>query len=293
MESNGKIMSMTPPKDAPKEGDFVQLTYCAYIWDCQKQVVVEFAASDNPSKIAPEAGPMEFFVGRGETIKGIDYAVQRLKKGESCRLIITPALAYGAVGVPPDIPPHSHVMYDITLDNFGRDEAADEPPAESKPSKPSSKKPSAPASAPAIPPPPGGGGGGGGSLAEAIALRRAKVDAGTVAGPMTVAERAPRANRMTQRVQQGTGAGGKEPELRGPAVEKESDKPKVEKMYTLKELQDIVRDKRMDELGLDAGSIEDALTDSEFEKAFKMSRTDFLLKPRWRQQALKRGVRLF
>jgi hypothetical protein len=54
-----------------------------------------------------------------------------------------------------------------------------------------------------------------------------------------------------------------------------------------------VRDKRLDQLGIDGEQIEDWMAEDEFNKAFQMSRDQFLLKPRWRQQALKRGLRLF
>ncbi|CAK9042972.1 Peptidyl-prolyl cis-trans isomerase FKBP65 (PPIase FKBP65) (70 kDa peptidyl-prolyl isomerase) (FK506-binding protein 65) (AtFKBP65) (Immunophilin FKBP65) (Peptidyl-prolyl isomerase ROF2) (Protein ROTAMASE FKBP 2) (Rotamase) [Durusdinium trenchii] len=331
MEENGKICSMSPPRDAPKEGDFVQLSYVAYVWDDQKMTAVEFDASDNRSN-GEDAGPMEFFVGNGEVIKGIEYAVQRMSPGQSVRLTVTPQLAYGAVGLPPDIPPHTHLIYDVTLDAFGSEDSVDvvdmpPPPKEStsitsmvppsmaakppmptsakpnsfKPSQPTSRKPSfggqaaaprapaAPTGGPAKPPAPAGKPT---SLAEAIALRRQKLEAGVVAKPIASRPdaKSTRVSRVPGRVQ----LDGDEEDTGGvlraaPAVEYE----KPNKSYTLEQLQAAVRDKVLDKLRIEAARIEDYLTDEEFDKAFKMSRTDFLLKPRWRQQAIKRGLGLF
>jgi len=350
---SGELLSMTPPSDAPKDGDFVQLSYCAYLWDNQQQSIIEFAASDNVSKSA-EPGPMEFFVGNGEVIKGVEYAVMRMKQNQTVRLIVTPQLAYGAVGLPgAEVPPHAHIVYDLTLDAFGSDVSAASASASaytqddsivmanskgsassysnsgssknsSKPSRNgrdhrehkhrdrdhrdrdrdrdrdhrdrNHRKPSKNSKSPRsnYNPPKGKDM----SLADAIAMRRAKLDNGGGAANIMkpVQERAPRQNRI---VKPDGFAGRDRVEVsnepasnsRKPKANRKENKPS--KLYTLKQLQDAVRDKRLRELNIDPSSIEDWLTDDEFRKAFSMSRSDFLLKPRWRQAALKRGMRLF
>jgi len=328
MESKGRMLGMEKPSDGPKTGDFVQLSYVAYLWDAQKQSIIEFAASDMDSKLA-KAGRMEFFVGKGEVIKGIDHAVARMRKGQSVRLIVTPQLAYGIVGNPPDVPPDSHVVYDLTLDNYGNEVSLEDdddflpppppeeanfripstrpaakmsskhspkngkPPLPSASSKPKMFQPSdldvvlsptssalfsKPTAAPVQQQKRS-------SLQEAIARRRAKVDQ----QPQVIAQRAPpqqaKANfPARERMQLG-------------AAPPEHTALKQNKMplqkFTVKELQALIQFRQLEKFNIDPGAVEDALNDAEFKKAFEMSRTDFLLKPRWRQQALKRGVGLF
>lgn len=63
--------------------------------------------------------------------------------------------------------------------------------------------------------------------------------------------------------------------------------------FDLRELQSIVQDNKIQERGLNRLTLEDYLTDKAFFEAFLMDRGHFLLKPLWRQQALKRAVGLF
>lgn len=101
----------------PKTGDKVMLNYVAYVWDCQKQRIIEYAASDLPDADG-QLGPLSFTVGRGETIKGLERAVQSLEKGQKSRVVIRPELGYGEVGKPPSVPPNCHLIFDLTLDEF-------------------------------------------------------------------------------------------------------------------------------------------------------------------------------
>lgn len=312
MESDGKLCSMSPPKDSPKDGDFVQLTYVGYVYDGQQERLVEFDAADYPSKLS-EGGPMEFFVGHGETIKGIEHAVRRMIKGQSVRLTVTPPLAYGAVGVPPDVPPNAHVVYDLTLDAFGNDsDAASQPqesvaspavPESSKPAIPSSTKPGAPKlTKPVMPEPPAGfqtdaaaenasgfkaPQGTPMSLQEAIALRRNKIEQAPLMKP--VAERQVHKPKPPAHVQ--IGEEPRERPVSRAAPQNQYSEPTMS--FSVEELQEAVREKRLPEMGIDPSHLEDWLTNEEFEKAFKMGRGEFLLKPAWRQQALKRGLSLF
>lgn len=51
--------------------------------------------------------PFSFVLGAGQVIKGWDLGVATMKAGEQARFTIDHALAYGAGGYPPVIPPRA------------------------------------------------------------------------------------------------------------------------------------------------------------------------------------------
>jgi peptidylprolyl isomerase len=59
--------------------------------------------------------PMEYKFGVQPMIKGWDEAVSTMKVGGRRKLIIPPALGYGAQGRPPDIPGNSILLFDLEL----------------------------------------------------------------------------------------------------------------------------------------------------------------------------------
>eukprot|EP01095_Lingulamoeba_sp_RSL-Kostka_P014674 TRINITY_DN650_c0_g1_i1.p1 TRINITY_DN650_c0_g1~~TRINITY_DN650_c0_g1_i1.p1 ORF type:complete len:331 (+),score=168.16 TRINITY_DN650_c0_g1_i1:50-1042(+) len=59
--------------------------------------------------------PFEFRLGVGEVIKGWDEGVRGMKSGGKRILTIPPKLGYGKRGAPPDIPPNSTLVFEITL----------------------------------------------------------------------------------------------------------------------------------------------------------------------------------
>merc|ERR1712181_93626 len=55
--------------------------------------------------------PLKFKVGTGQVIKGWDVGVMGMKVGGKRRLTVPAAMAYGKEGSPPDIPPHSTLVF--------------------------------------------------------------------------------------------------------------------------------------------------------------------------------------
>jgi len=319
MEKNGKMVGTSASAGGPKPGAFVRLEHTAYLWQEQKQALVELGATDMPSKLH-EGGLLEFFVGNKETIKGIDSAVMRMSLNDEARVIMTPQFAYGKAGIPPDVPPNATLVYDLKLVEFGTDgmaapkiELDTTMPSQAAPAVPTSVKPASlveqvrssgkpkkpanpmmqqiqdpptlkkptPPKAPSMPQggppkPPGEPM----SLQEAIALRRKKLEE----APQQVVVTAPIADHSQSNVGR---ASIRKPQPPQPKF------LKPDKQFGLEELQAAVRDGKVVEMNLDGSVLEDYLNDDDFERAFKMPREEFLLKPRWRQQALKKGVGLF
>merc|ERR1719447_241230 len=71
-------------------------------------------SSNNKQFDAQTSGkPFKFKLGAGQVIKGWDVGVMGMKVGGKRRLTVPAAMAYGKEGSPPDIPPHSTLIFEV------------------------------------------------------------------------------------------------------------------------------------------------------------------------------------
>jgi len=91
---------------AAKSGSNVSLQYTGWLQSTGKK----FDSSWDRG-----AQAITLVLGQGKVIKGFDEGLDGMKQGGSRRIIIPAALAYGATGHPPVIPPNSVLIFDVTM----------------------------------------------------------------------------------------------------------------------------------------------------------------------------------
>lgn len=88
----------------PQKGDIVRLHYHCSL-----------ATGNLIENSREREGAFEFVLGTGQVIKGIDRAIPKMSFGERAMVTIKAKYAYGALGLPPCIPAHSTLKFDIEL----------------------------------------------------------------------------------------------------------------------------------------------------------------------------------
>jgi peptidylprolyl isomerase len=94
---------------AVKNGDTVTVEYTGWLANGTKFD----ASADHPGQ------PFSFQVGAGSVIPGWDQGLVGMKVGGQRRLIIPPAMGYGASGAGSTIPPNATLIFDVKIDKIG------------------------------------------------------------------------------------------------------------------------------------------------------------------------------
>lgn len=94
-------------------GQRVELKCSAMIWDGASTITKEFAT-----------GVVAFVVGGEQVTAGLDMAVRLLRVGQKATITCAPAMAYGAAGNPPAVPPNSFVVFFVHVLTAQDDKAA-------------------------------------------------------------------------------------------------------------------------------------------------------------------------
>ena len=102
----------------PNEGQIVIVQFTGWLDDG-----VMFDSTRRPGK-----KPFGFPLGSGQVIRGWDEGVRSMKVGGKRRLIVPPALGYGAKGIAPIVPPNARLVFDLELIRV-----IDPPPPERRP----------------------------------------------------------------------------------------------------------------------------------------------------------------
>ena len=96
---------MKPSNGAkPVRGNIVSVLYKGFLLDGTM-----FDSAEDPEK------PFTFQLDRGKVIKGWEYGLLDMRKGEVRRLIVPFELAYGTRGRAPDIPRQATLVFEVEL----------------------------------------------------------------------------------------------------------------------------------------------------------------------------------
>jgi FK506-binding protein 1 len=94
----------------PMTGDIVRMAYTCTLVSTGKII--------SSTKNAMGYPYVQFVCGINQVVKGIDRALLRMSVGGRYRIYLTAQYAYGDDGLPPHIPGHSELMFEMTLASF-------------------------------------------------------------------------------------------------------------------------------------------------------------------------------
>ncbi len=78
-------------------------------------VVVSYVGKLTSGYVFDRNDQFRFRIGTQDVIKGMDIGVASMRVGGIRRIVIPPALGYGARGAGKDIPPNSTLIFDVEL----------------------------------------------------------------------------------------------------------------------------------------------------------------------------------
>mmetsp|Transcript_70397 Transcript_70397/g.129007 ORF Transcript_70397/g.129007 Transcript_70397/m.129007 type:complete len:690 (-) Transcript_70397:18-2087(-) len=111
------VIKYAPPANTemPRSNDEVILHYEAKLVNGTVVGKSRDAPSDIPE--IPDGEPFTFIIDKRplEVVYGMELAVQTMRKGEIASFTLAPRYAYDELGVPPKIPPHATVIFEIEL----------------------------------------------------------------------------------------------------------------------------------------------------------------------------------
>lgn len=93
-------------------GDALSVTYTGWLYDPNAP---ENKGARFDSGAIPSAGFPEYVLGAGQVIAGWDQGLAGMRVGGLRRLVIPPALGYGASGRPPTIPGDATLLFEVEL----------------------------------------------------------------------------------------------------------------------------------------------------------------------------------
>jgi FKBP-type peptidyl-prolyl cis-trans isomerase len=118
---SGLIIQDQPAPAEPlvaRKGDLVFVHYTGTLADG-----TVFDTSHKPAPGQQRGSPFSFVIGRDRVIEGWHQGIVGMTVGQKRKLIIPPALAYGADGRPPAIPPDATLTFEVELVGLYRDPA--------------------------------------------------------------------------------------------------------------------------------------------------------------------------
>ena len=99
---------------AVKAGDFVRVHYTGWLYDPAKK---DGKGAKFDSSLDRHS-PFLVRLGDGQVIRGWDLGVEGMRAGGRRRLLIAPALGYGARGAGGVIPPNATLLFEVQLIDF-------------------------------------------------------------------------------------------------------------------------------------------------------------------------------